>query len=255
MNKLDLTKIYGNTGKGSSIDLSALKAKASTLAKFTPALLLAGVVPAEAQVVCNDSGAPIVVSGTYSSKGSVSIDIDGDGNIDFYVSARTTFYNAMGGYLSGPGSNNVVGVQHSTQTYYTAANLAAGFPNGATLPPGYTSDGNETLAYPNYNWGNFQAPNNGFAAVSFDIAGSTHYGWIELTTSGGPADGGPPGLVTVEGFCYESTPGATILTGDRASALIPTLGEWALISLNLLLMIFGVVALKQRGAIAIKKRA
>ena len=256
MNKLNISKIYDNAGFDSKLDVETLKSKAASLAKFTPALLLAGVVPAEAQVVCNDSAAPIVVSGNFTTPATASIDMNGDGNADFYVSARTTTSFAMGGFIYGPGSNNVVGELSSGSFFYTAANLSAGFVVGPTLPAGFSSNGSGTLAYPANSWGNFIAPDNGFAGVSFDIAGATHYGWIELSTSGG--GGLPPananGVVTIEGFCYETTAGASIVTGER-DTIVPTMGEWALISLNLLLMIFGVVAVRQRGRIAIKQRA
>lgn len=249
MNKLN--KLY-DLGSQDSIDVQSLKSAAKKIAKFSPALLLAGVVPAEAQIICNDDAAPITLTqGTFSSPNATYLDIDSDGNADFGIRNQTSFYGYGGAIYLGanPYASNMFVNSLTASSYYEPANLPAGSLIGPTLASGQSfGSGNfGTIANEYIGWGNFNPPSNGYVGIKFESAAGLHYGWIELSTEGSD--------VTIEGFCYESTPDTPIATGQRFIEIVPTLGEWGLISLNLLLMIFGVVAVREKGRIAIKQKA
>lgn len=55
-------------------------------------------------------------------------------------------------------------------------------------------------------------PGEGFLGIQFMRATEVHYGWVELTITGLPAQPG----VTIHGFGYEDVPRASIATGATA---------------------------------------
>jgi hypothetical protein len=62
--------------------------------------------------------------------------------------------------------------------------------------------------------------------VAFDIAGETHYGWIDMYVSGlGPA-------AWIYGWAYESEPGVPIIAGNAGT--IPEPSTLALLGLGFL---------------------
>jgi len=61
--------------------------------------------------------------------------------------------------------------------------------------------------------GNFRGA-EGFLGVSFDIGGSTHYGWIRLETA---LDGTS---TTIKDYAYDATAGTTILAGNTGSGSV-----------------------------------
>lgn len=244
MNKLK--KLYNSDIP--SINLLKLKFKAKNLATYSPALLLAGIVPAEAQIICNDDATPLTITqGIYSASNATFIDLDQDGTDDFRLRNQTSFYGYGNGiYLSANPYNNAMWLVSSSNYY--PSNLALGSSIGPTLATNQYFDTGSfgTIAVTYYGWGNFNPPSNGYVGVKFSAGTGVHYGWIELSTSGTD--------VTIEGFCYESNPDTSIQAGRRNSELIPTIGEWGLIIMNLLLMIFGIVAIKQKDKNALKAK-
>ena len=101
----------------------------------------------------------------------------------------------------------------------------------------------------------------GYIGIAFDIAGNTHYGWIqveveqelELTIG---VDNSPirgRSCITILDYAYNSVPNRPILAGLQAEA-IPTMSQWGLICLNLLLLIFGLVAIKEYGNWILRKK-
>ncbi|HMQ07665.1 MAG TPA: IPTL-CTERM sorting domain-containing protein, partial [Saprospiraceae bacterium] len=101
----------------------------------------------------------------------------------------------------------------------------------------------------------------GYIGIAFDIGGNTHYGWIQVEveqeiqlTPG--LDGSPisaSSCITVLDYAYNSVPNQPIRAGSRGDA-IPTLSQWGLICLNLLLLVFGLVVIKQYGNWILKKK-
>lgn len=242
MNKLN--NLYNSDNK-TSVNLHSLKNTAKKLAKYSPALLVAGIVPAEAQIVCNDDAAPITLNqGTYSSPGQAYIDMNNDGIDDFRLRNQTSFFgygNAV--YLAANPTYNAMWIADSS-SYPSKLDLGSAIGPTLTSNQTFSTGSYGTIAVPYYGWGNFNPPSNGYVGVKFESGADVHFGWIQLSTAGSD--------VTIEGFCYESTPNTPISAGMRDIELIPTLGEWGLIILNLLLMIFGVVAIKQNDKIIIR---
>ena len=261
MNLNKLNNIYSSVVNSDSAEqLHSLKSSLSKMAMATPALLLVSAVPADGQVICNDGAAPILTSGTYYAPGTAYIDIDGDGVNDFGIAAATSysFGTTLFFFDAGVTTTNEFIIQSVPigpfGTFPLVANLSSGFSVGPLLPAGYAQQSyyvNLADSTGGYPFGNFVAPNNnGFVGVNFDIAGERHFGWVELTVV--RPDVGIVPSITVEGFCYESTPDTGLLAGEReAVAPIPTLGEWGLITLALLLLSFGTVTvMRKEGALS-----
>jgi hypothetical protein len=63
-----------------------------------------------------------------------------------------------------------------------------------------------------YDYGGFFVANQGYLGVSFEVEGSTHYGWIELSQA---IDRPSPEnqFLYVHGWAYESTPDTPIVAG------------------------------------------
>lgn len=127
-----------------------------------------------------------------------------------------------------------------------------------------TSVSSSTFAYNSGNFGNGTTSHitEGYLGVRFNIGADTHFGWIRieveqhlvfesLHNQGGELSA--KSCITILDYAYQSTPDTAIAVGDGAQA-IPTLGQWGLIGLNLLLMIFGVVAVKRRNKIVIEQK-
>ena len=101
----------------------------------------------------------------------------------------------------------------------------------------------------------------GYLGIAFDIGGNTHYGWIQVEveqeiqlTPG--VDGSPisaSSCITVLDYAYNSVPNRPILAGLQAEA-IPTISQWGLICLNLILLVFGLVVIKQHGNWILRKK-
>ena len=242
---INLDKIYGSKSPSGITEVEELKNKLLTVAKYSPALLLANAAPVDAQIICETG--PVVVSGNFYTYGATSFDVDGDGVDDFYFYAGTT--SAFGpriGVVPLAASNYFVG----SGSFGTAAPLAAGVPLGSTLSGTLTWDQVDgTLYYPGFGFGNFDpASTPAYLGVQFGISGNTHYGWLELETAFTP---GMPGLasVTINSWGYESSPDTGLLTAecDVVAAPIPTVGQWGLISLALMMLITGTLALMGKG--------
>ncbi len=127
----------------------------------------------------------------------------------------------------------------------------------------YPGPGKDSGYYGDPNWFDALPLNHkrGYIGIAFDIAGNTHYGWIqveveqelELTIG---VDNSPirgRSCITILDYAYNSVPNRPILAGLQAEA-IPTMSQWGLICLNLLLLIFGLVAIKEYGNWILRKK-
>lgn len=148
--------------------------------------------------------------------------------------AKTTY--ATTGF-SGQGSMRMIGFsQWGTVAYpnpyiFTPAFSANGAfvvtagTNVARLGRSALIDGNQlfgaNLAYPstgNYgNLGNWAVDQRGFAGIRFDLDGSTHYGWADVSH---PADR----QITLHAFGYNDTAGAASHVPEPSSILLLAAG-------------------------------
>ncbi|MEZ4885305.1 MAG: hypothetical protein R3E32_11305 [Chitinophagales bacterium] len=99
----------------------------------------------------------------------------------------------------------------------------------------------------------------GYLGLEFPISGSNHYAWIQVTVENevimeSGQDLFAKTCITILDYAYESCPNEPILAGhtsggaitcDSGPASIPTLSEWGLLNLALLLMTFGTIYLIQ----------
>ncbi len=225
-----------STALESNLSAYALAAGAAGVA------LLACAQPAEAKVVVTKTNIAIPVNG-----GIVQIDINGDGQNDFGISAfafptQTCTLPAglpQHGKQSPPlgcpfddqlvvkpaqGANEVWNAGKSYYQFkFCAADVARGsridrlrpFAPGTVVMYGNegTSEGHKLCS--------FVAGTRPFLGVKFlDKSGNLHYGWIRVTH-----DGVRDGIIS--GYAYETTPNKPILAGestdaDEASLLAPT---------------------------------
>lgn len=277
MNNINLNKIYGSNNKSSdALKLSSITDKFGGIAKYSPLLLTAAAIPANAEVTCTDA-APFTVSGSYFTYGYAGVDLNGDGIDDFNFYAATSFYSGAAAGIFPVGSNQWVGTSAGT-----VSNLSSGANVGPTAA---LQTGVGTLAFPfyygYYYFGQFVPGGSngesitGFVGVEFDDAdGENHYGWINLTVQNNGFLGTPAGtVITLNSWCWEAcsdrdfTFGTTDLV-DPSIAVgattggamceeplpVPTVGEWGLISLALLLLSFGTLMLyRKEGKLAIKR--
>lgn len=168
------------------------------------------------------------------------------------------------------GSGNVVGNG-------SIFNLPAGAVVGPGLPLGFNASYNN-LGYVSENFGsiwntdgNFFAGGSlpsdvtGYLGVRFAIGGQTHYGWVRIrveldtyTANGVGTNIGSVSRLTILDYAYHNLPNTPLRVGDREGLeeiAIPTMGQWGLIVLNLLLIIFGVQVVQEKRALKLRKRA
>lgn len=178
--------------------------------------------PAIGQVVYTDLSPDIIlnINDTYA------LNLDGDAQDDFYFgvfSASGTYYGGLINY-----SMNIAGVYGATGASFMGqtssfGNMVSGlyagmsvsslgaFMNSSAALGGYVVvTGIYSTSTP---IGDFN-PNERYMGVQFDISGSTHYGWVRARVT-------PNGdQMVIFDYAYESTAGASILTGDTGAGMI-----------------------------------
>ena len=94
-------------------------------------------------------------------------------------------------------------------------------------------------------------PASGFIPVQ--VGGD--FGWIEVTVNSVFPNQGTASSLTVNSWAL-NTSGAPALVDPAVCdvEIVPTMGEWGLICLNLFLMIFGVTAIRQNGKIKVQSK-
>jgi len=181
--------------------------KKTTQKKFTEkiakygafSLAIAGISNASGQVIFTDVDPDFVgVTGD-----TFAIDFDGDGTIDGNIiggAANANFIGASGGNFAGDGVVN--------PPYVYASNLTAGDLIDGSL--NFYNAGDMCYgAYPNNQ---FCGAVDGYLAVSFDISGNTHFGWVRVNVLDN-------NNFEVLDFAYEATPDTAIAAGDNALSL------------------------------------
>ena len=171
------------------------------------AVLTIGAGAAEAVAVKTTLGTPeTVVTG-----GFLDIDIDGGGtdDFDFFLGSNPNEKNAgvwAGTYFSTNFNNSVL-----ANLYAEAVSFGSSAPISSALS-GVTGNHFALLGklfypeYGTYSYGNFVG-SSGFLGVSFDIGGSTHYGWVDLALNSNATE------LTINGWGYETVAGVGIQAG------------------------------------------
>ncbi|MFK7904896.1 MAG: hypothetical protein AB8B69_07220 [Chitinophagales bacterium] len=185
--------------------------------------------------------------------------ISSNSAIELFFSVYSTSVGVWGqGYWYGSDTNEIV----ANDELVVGFNVAMNFASGSLIqsPITHASDGGGSLGQSgSSNSSQFvPPPQTGFLGVQFQIAGQNHYGWVRVTLNS-------IGSVTVHDFAYEDQPNTCIAAGATSGPAIcpvtvssagnvPTLSEWGLLNLAILLMTFGTIYLIQPNFSLRKKR-
>ena len=143
--------------------------------------------------------------------------------------ATATSSNATPGSMRLIGNYNT-GAYTSAYIYTPAGDITGAFvgsgSNATFLAFGEVIDGNDTFGYATYgagpgnyaNLGNWSDGVTGFVGIQFDLGGSTHYGWAEITRDTTAL------TATLHSFGYNDTP------GEGATAGVPEPSGMALLA-------------------------
>ena len=155
------------------------------------------------------------------------LDIDGDGNTDFRFSFRGAGSVAINTPSQYGTNNQLIG-----SSYYPFP-----LPYGATISAGQSFA--STTTWLSVCSGYFCGVTNAYVGVQFTIGGNTHFGWVEISV--------PDNMnYTIHSACYDDTPATAVNAGVLPAAAIPTMSEWSLITLVLMLLSFGTVFVTRR---------
>jgi hypothetical protein len=187
-------------------------------------------------------------------------------------STYTSWNNANAGNRLIKGNSNVIGVSFPSNLP-AGTIVGPGFPlpfNASQDSLGYRFESDWARGSNTNDRGNFfaggAAPSDvtGYLGVRFDIGGNTHYGWVRIRVEmdAYPANGvgtsvGSYSKLTILDYAYQSKPNTPLRVGDKEGLevlTIPTMGQWGLIVLNLLLVIFGVQVVQERRKLKLRKR-
>lgn len=206
--------------KNSTLKNENLKAYTALAGAF----LATGAV--NGQVMYTDVNPDAVVT----NGNSFAVDFDGDATDDFLVqvgSATGTFvqsgvtvnYNLQYGAATG-----VNGLMGTTGTSSQAAQFVSNLSNGNAIGASGNFVTSAVFAQETFfsapavsfsttnTWGNFVGATDAYIGVSFDISGSTHYGWVRCDVASDAT------TVTIKDYAYDATAGTTINAGDMGSA-------------------------------------
>ncbi len=274
-------KIYPSRKKNSNNPSNAqekadgLKSRLGKYAAISTALVAVGSPNLDAAITHTTVSHTLVAPSASGSVNGTGIDIDQDGNNDFSISAFRTnngdygvgmypaFTNSATAFLGSTGMTSVFEValgasfpQKRIFPYLLAnqAMVSAGpqfqsFPGTNTFqtflgaPPNTTNTFYRTFATFNgtNTRGNFLAtPQEGFVGIRIQKPDGFHYGWVHIIVDSEKQ-------VRVLEFAYETTPNTPIQINQRAN--IPTLSEWGLITLAVLLLTFGTLYIGRREEI------
>jgi hypothetical protein len=137
-------------------------------------------------------------------------------------SFRLASYQNNAPYIAGPAASTLAGFMgpglFSAGVNVLPTRLDAG------ISVGVANNFAANLSYPAYGNYGYVNPNftntRGFVGLQFDIGGSLHYGWAEVTQNGTGAG------TTLHSFGYNSTAGANAVTGapEPSSLLLFAIG-------------------------------
>ena len=175
--------------------------------------VLAAPAAAHASIIYSGAvGSNINVSGAGPVNDTLNVTLDGS-LTDFTLMAEIDAGNLAGVSVAGPGTTFFVADVNGPQALTLGALISAA---NATGPGGYLSRSTGTTLF-SAKTGNWD-PNlaAAYLGVRFDISGSAHYGWAQLTVD--VNNGGPAGVNLVD-YAYEDQAGVGISAGQTASAV------------------------------------
>jgi hypothetical protein len=194
----------------------------SKLARYALAgsAVLAAPAAANASIIYN-TGSPAGLPANITTGATTSLNVSLDGTITDFTLAVNTNPQAS---VSGPGTTSFVvdidGPEALTLGTLINGSSVLGSTGNLFSISGPTKSG---------NWQSTDTPVQAYLGVAFDISGSTHYGWAQLTVD---ANFGFPSnaSITLIDYAYESQAGVGIEAGATASAVPEpsTLGLFAL---------------------------
>jgi len=221
------------------------------------------------------------------SYGYNALDIDCDGDTDFFtfflqsrrsistIASGANIYNRLlgiNGMSVGSAAASFEGVQNTFRTATFGGSFQTGYVRNNAFASGASIGASDQFFKGNYNnaatvlasattyslYGNtrtgslsrdgtFNVGQSGLVGIKFDSNGNNHFGFIEIMIN-------KPGDPTILNTAYNPIPNepATIAVGACAPPpAIPTMGEWGLISLGLLLLSFGTtMIMRKEGAMS-----
>ena len=180
----------------------------------------------EADLVFNSGN---LAPGSVVNDTTLDLDLDNDGTLDVQF-----LHDADGGFsgtqyavasVTGLGANMIGGAGIYAIAGASSTSASAG---GSFINTGYLWDGAGFVG------SQFTAGTTNFLAVQFDIAGSTHFGFVEVAISDDPNPnaGGlaTSNVITIVNYAYEDVAGAA--AHFEQPAAIPELGSLGLLALG-----------------------
>ena len=199
--------------------------------------VLGAPAAADASIIYTTSGSFI----EQTTGGFTTLDVTLDGSLtDFTLTAQIGDGMLAGVSVSGPGTTSFVanGVGPQALTLGTLISAA-----NATGPGGNLVRSVAGAPFPVKvgNWSADESP--AYLGLAFDISGSTHYGWAQLSIDVDGGGFGPPpyAKVTVIDYAYEDQAGVGINAGQTAAA-VPEPSTLALFAMGAA----GVMALRRK---------
>ena len=242
MNFKELNNLYCDSSHGTFHEnqINRLRNQLSKLKNFSPALLAAAVIPANAEVSSNCLEDPIEVPVNRVSScvtGYYYLDIDGDGTDDLKLGIVGKTNGTIRWIV-----DHTAGVENlglfSNIGYYINAALSSAATIGPTIPPSFDWNSNyQSLYFTNQDTvlGHWLPPHRAFLGVRISVGDdSWKYAWVELEVY-------EYGM-RIYGWACEGDPDRPIIAGscqEEPVEPIPTVSEWGLITLSLLLLSFG----------------
>jgi|APSaa5957512622_1039677.scaffolds.fasta_scaffold03114_2 hypothetical protein len=187
-----------------------LKQRLKTYGKAAGAVVVlgtAGAVEAEAQIDYNDF--TDIYMDTQGSLTAIKMGNTGPTVFDIIISG--TMANSMG-FINEQNSMQFIRLGAST---FKAKGLDAGSVIGSSQSFAFTPYGGE-MGY--FMGGDFQGAGDKYIGVSFDVSGTTHYGWILVNVGGGMAD------IYIKATAWNKTAGQSIEAGQTVLPAMP--GLW-----------------------------
>ncbi len=153
-----------------------------------------------------------IINQAVSSSSPFDLDIDNDSTAEYRFSAA--------GVTSGSYSVSVEGLEDDTNWIrFNPGGDPSNLAQDARIDASgnYTTTATTRTITSDFNSGQWEAPypTDGFMGVRFELAGSTHYGWIEITTNSAST-------AVLNSWAYESVADTAINAGDTGIIPLPS---------------------------------